>query len=719
MLQWHAWESDVAAAATAASSGAAIELELASDPSQRDYGTVSEAVACLDGRSVHLRLLWPEDAQALGAGHALCVEGSFSAPALDEGGRWNHTQGFAGMLAASTVQGTGYASGPRGWVAGLRDTATGHIAKLDARAAGLLAGIVVGDRTLYASTELEQDFRTCGLAHLMAVSGTHLAVVTALASWVLALSPLKRRTRSLLLALLLGAYVALTCFAPSALRAFAMCAAVLAAAGFKRRNHALSALGACVVLFLALCPSLAFSLGFELSVLCMAGLLVLAPLIAVWVAQALPRRLADLSEALAATFAANLATLPVTVGLFCQVPLISPLSTVLVSPFITLALGIGIPGALLCSVVPAAGDIVLAVAGLVAQACAALVSFLADIPMACVPLESSAAGIAAVLFFAAAVALWVLWPLPQQELDLQRRRKRRRGNRAAVAACAFLPVACLLLSGLSGVAGSVNLVAPGLVASQPQVVMLDVGQGDAMLVTSGDAAVLVDTGQESAALLEALARHGVTRLDAVLLSHKDADHTGALGALAGVVEVGHVYIHADLLGSQACADVLQAASWVTKGAGAQGVRPGDELSIGNISLRLLAPQSGGDSGNDDSLIWLLSAADSRGQPVVRGLLTGDAEQEALEAVVGQVGDIDFLKVGHHGSRDAVSDEQMRILQPQLALISVGADNSYGHPTSQTLDVLQRGGAQVLRTDLMGDITIAFADGCMQVATRRQ
>lgn len=716
MLQWGTWAKDADVVSSALSEQGSLNVELLDDGADRDYGTVSLAQAHIGNRDVRLRLMWPQGASVPGAGHSVLVAGSVKAPQDDAGGRWSHRQGYVGMLNAKSVEDCGYAAGLRGWVAGVRDKAAASIAKLDQDAAGLLAGVVLGNRTLYAQTELEQDFRTCGLAHLMAVSGTHLAVVSALVMWIASRFKIRRAVKSALLLVLLGAYVALTCFAPSAMRAYVMCAAVLTAPFARRRNHAVGALAICVVLFLACDGSLAFFLGFELSVLCMVGLLVLSPLVAEWFKAALGSRLDKLADGLAATFAANLATLPVTIPLFCQVPLISPLSTLLVSPLVTLVLGLGIPAALACSVFPALGEALLQPAALAASACAKLVCALADMPMACVPVQAQASWVG-FAFGACGVALWLAWPLPRQEIGLRCKGALLR-LRCAVVAAALLPVALVVLSGLSGLAGGVNLVVPGAVSYEPQVVMLDVGQGDAMLVTCGNASVLVDTGQEGTVLLEALARHGITRLDAVLLSHKDADHTGALSALAGVVEVGHVYIHADLLAADSCAAVRQAALWVTKGAGAQGVRSGDVLSVGSISLRLLAPAQGGQSENDDSLVWLLSASDDEGKTLARGLLTGDAEQAALENVAAQAGDVDFLKVGHHGSADAVSDAQMRILRPELALISVGADNDYGHPTQSTLSVLERGGAQVLRTDQRGDITLGFEEGRICVATQK-
>lgn len=240
-----------------------------------------------------------------------------------------------------------------------------------------------------------------------------------------------------------------------------------------------------------------------------------------------------------------------------------------------------------------------------------------------------------------------------------------------------------------------------------------------MLIQSEGASILVDTGEDGDVLLRELAEQGVTHLDAIVISHKDADHAGALRELAGVVDVSHVYVHADLVDDEVMAKVLESARWTTNGRGAEGVRPGSVLRAGAFSLTIVAPQDGGKSENDDSLVGLLELdANGDGSVEARGLLTGDAESAALEDVAPFVGEIDFLKVAHHGSRGGLTGEQLEMLSPELALISVGADNKYGHPTAETLHVLGDAGARIYRTDEQGAISVSFGDGGMRVSTER-
>lgn len=725
-LYWSAWSSDVEQVEGAVSEG--LVVHLVSDPSQQGYGTVSVATAHAGRHEASVRIKWPEQVQALPAGHAVLVTGSLLAPGTDDGGRWNHRNGYCGMLAASSVEDRGFAPGLGGIVAPFRDASFDAVSEVGGEAAGLLAGVLLGNRTLYAGTELEQDFRTTGLAHLMAVSGTHLAVVTALAGWLVARIRAPRAARCAVLTVLLVCYVSLTCFAASAVRACIMCVVALLAGVALRRAHVLSALFACVFVMALVSPQVVFSLGFQLSVLAVFGLVMFTPLISSWLEFVTGGRLRKLCELLAATLAATLATLPASIGAFAQFPLIAPLSSVLVSPFVTFVLGLGLAGILVHAVAAPLGMALLYAAGVVASFAAALVHALADMPGACVPV-SAEANVLGAGFLLCAVALWAFWPLPplvkgearQAALGLpDGRRIAFPGGppaRAIAALAIALPPLLVMAVGM-GSAGLARFAFP-FFKSPAEVVMVDVGQGDCMLIRDGGASVLVDTGKDRQVLERGLARNGVTHLDAVYITHKDADHCGALPALTGVVSVDHVYVHADLLSNPVMEQVLEDARWVTGGRGAEGVRVGDVTRIGSFALTLVAPERGGESENADSLVNLLEYdAQGDGVPEFRGLLTGDAEAEATSGVAEKVGDVDFLKVAHHGSRKGETAEELSVLKPEVALIGVGADNEYGHPTKQALGMLERCGARVYRTDLQGDITLSFSAQAMGVKTQK-
>ncbi len=712
-MSWTGWAKDVERLPALLEQNPTLTLDLTGDPAKRGYGIVSTAQCVQGNQTVNVRVIWPDDAEPPFAGHRVTVAGSVSSPKLDDGGRWSHRNGFAGSIRAGHVEELGYSPGLRGVVTSFRDESFERISALGGDAAGLLAGVLLGNKTIYAGSELEQAFRTTGLAHLMAVSGTHLAIVTMLLSVVLARTPLRRKVRSVMLVTALILYVAITGFAASAIRACTMCTVALVLGMTRQRAYVLSALALCVFVFLGLSPPMAFSLGFQLSVLSVLGLVIFGNLASCWLVHALPRLPTSVSSSIAATVAASFMTLPVTVAQFAQLPLISPVANLLAAPLVTAALCLGVLALVIGVVLAPVGTLLLHGAGAVAACCAALVRFLADVPLACLPL-SSATYVLAIIFCVLLIVLWIAWPLPRRPdtRDSPRTPARQLGVLSGTCAAFALPVILALALGF-GQIGALSST------SDARIVMLDVGQGDSMLIQSEGASILVDTGEDGDILLRELAEQGVTHLDAIVITHKDADHAGALRELAGVVTVEHVYVHADLLDEAVMETVLESARWVTNGRDAEGVRPGSSLHAGEFTLSIVAPQDGGTSENGDSLIGLLEYdADCDGSIEARGLLTGDAESKAMKDVTPRVGDIDFLKVAHHGSKGGLSDEQLSQLSPELAFISVGADNKYGHPTKETLRMLERHGSRIYRTDEQGAISVSFGDGDMRVTTER-
>lgn len=712
-LYWTSWGNDVDAIPALMEQGEGIEVELASDPAERDYGIVSDAELSFGAHVMKLRLIWPEGAEASFAGHKLLVKGSVLSPQASDSGRWSHQNGYVGTVKATHVDELGYGDSLRGVVTPFRDDAFERIAALEGDSAGLLAGVLLGNKTLFAGTELELAFQTTGLAHLMAVSGTHLAIVTMLLSTLLARTALERRVRSAALFCALMLYVAVTGFAPSAVRACVMCGVALLAGSLRRRPNVIGGLSLCVFAFIGMSPPIVFSTGFQLSVLAVFGLVAFGSLASCWIGRIAPFLPGSIQASVGATVTASFVTLPVTVPLFAQLPLVSPLANIVAAPLITAALSVGMIGMILGAVIAPLGSLVLGVAGLMASACAALVRLLADIPGGCLPVSSGSAVIA-VCFGTFVVALWVVWPLPRsvEPGDGRVHALHRIGIRACAATVIALPMLLALFIGF----GRFGI---GQAPSDTRLVVLDVGQGDSILLQSGDAAVLVDTGEKPDVLVRELAEKSVSHLDAIFISHKDADHAGALRKIAGIVDVDHVYVHEDLLGKEFAQTVLESALWATDGKGAEGVRPGFVAKAGKFALTVVAPEKGGKSENDDSLILLVEFdADEDGDVEARGVLTGDAEENAMRDVASRLGDVDFLKVAHHGSKGGLSDEELDILSPELALISVGQGNSYGHPAPETLRLLEGKGARVYRTDRQGAISVYFAKKGMSVATER-
>ena len=259
-------------------------------------------------------------------------------------------------------------------------------------------------------------------------------------------------------------------------------------------------------------------------------------------------------------------------------------------------------------------------------------------------------------------------------------------------------------------------------ASGDVIVMLDVGQGDSILLRSQGHAMLVDTGNQDSMLISALGRNHVRHLDEVLLTHADDDHVGSLDALASCVEIDRVVVAEDMLtcDDESCRGAIEQAGKAARGI--VGVSVGDEFAVGAFTCKVIWPHGfKGAGGNADSLCLLVSYdGDSDGEIDATALFLGDAENEELEAMLSerQVASIDIIKVGHHGSKNGITADEAERLHPDIALIGVGKQNRYGHPSEEVLSILQDVGCTVFRTDEQGDIACCLDAENVSVRTMK-
>ncbi|HAM15100.1 MAG TPA: DNA internalization-related competence protein ComEC/Rec2 [Eggerthellaceae bacterium] len=558
----------------------------------------------------------------------------------------------------------------------------------------LLAALVCGYRPAVRETDLYAAFQTCGLAHLIAVSGAHLVIVTGLFASLLRAVRAPRAPSIVLLVATMCAYLVFSGAPVSALRATVMSSVGVLSYFGKRRPSSLGALGLCVFVLVATAPHAAVSVSFALSALSTAGIVVFSPLVGRLLGCIPVLRAALLREPLALTLSAAVLSQPLACALFYKLPLVSPLANVVCAPLFPLACACGLVCAVAGAVAGAAAaagvaGIASAIASAAATACwwlsrlaaAALhwlVNVLSAVPFACVPVAVHP--IAALALSAAmAAALWLAW-------------NRLRLRHAAAA----LGIALVLMAGFA--------FSPD---AGDRIVMLDVGQGDAFLLASRGSTLLIDTGNHDAQLLAGLAANHLAHVDSVLVTHGDDDHCGSLDAIAQAVDVDRVILAAPVLASESpnCTDlVARAAKSARQVVGASW---GDSFSVGAFSARVVWPHSlAEDGGNGDSLcLYVEYDGDADGVADATALFTGDAEADQLRDIIAEsgIGSVDILKVGHHGSRNGMDAAQARTLHPRIALIGVGANNRYGHPADEILGMLEGVGCAVYRTDQDGEV----------------
>lgn len=257
----------------------------------------------------------------------------------------------------------------------------------------------------------------------------------------------------------------------------------------------------------------------------------------------------------------------------------------------------------------------------------------------------------------------------------------------------------------------------------PRVTMLDVGQGDAFLIQSEGKNFLVDTGTVSTKLYEGLGLFGIYHLDGIIISHADDDHCGSLADLRGIVSVDAIYVTKGMkqLQAEKAKDLLRDSSLLVSDENIFELEPGDVLRLGSSRIEVLGPTScTNEGGNEDSLCFLFKAPSNALDGYWDVFFCGDAEAEQLESLVNanKIGDIDICKVGHHGSKGALSNEVLTTLKPELALVSAGENNRYGHPNAETLTLLNMFSVEVMRSDQQGSVVCNLAPERITVQTMR-
>ncbi|WP_374929207.1 ComEC/Rec2 family competence protein [Kytococcus sedentarius] len=627
-----------------------------------------------------------------------------------------------------------------GWrvAEGLREGLRESMDPVWADARGLVPGLVLGDTSL-TPPELTDAMTETGMTHLSAVSGSNVAIVVGAVLWVCTGTGVPRRARPWAAAVALAGFVVLARPEPSVLRAGVMGAVALVGMTASRRAASLPALATSMVLLLVWDPWLARSYGFALSVLATLGLVLFVRPWAEALRRRWPRLPEPVAQALVIPVAAALTTAPVVAMLQGQVSVVGLLTNLAAAPLVAPATVGGVVVVLVHPVAEPLADAIAWVAGAPAQVIGWVARAGAAVPHGAVPWPADGRG-GLVLALALALAVvsgpplvrvlgrLVRWVRAHRAARTRPRapavgtggpRPRSPGRwRDAVTACAGCAALVLVVlwagprlpGGVPGLGGS-------HAAGDWRVVMCDVGQGDAFLVrTASDRAVLVDTGPPGARTPACLRAAGVRALDAVVVSHSHADHSGNLGAVLDAVPVGAVWASpADL------ARPMQPghpAEWRevarARGAPIAPFAAGDRVELGAARLTAVWPRPGAavgpeDRRNDGSLVLHAEVgqpggAQELGEPL-RALLTGDLEVTggaAVQALTSSL-PVDLLKVPHHGS--AHQGEALLARGAPLALVSAGRDNDHGHPAPVTTRRLEDAGSTVVGTVEHGDVAV--------------
>ena len=570
---------------------------------------------------------------------------------------------------------------PSGYLDRTRGRAARSIDRVFGADAPMAHALLIADQHRI-SPEMKDRYSRAGMVHMLSISGLHVAIIAGAVALLLEAARVPRVAGSLLSVLLTFIYVAVIGAPAPAVRSAVMLAGVAGSRSLQRPTSAWAglALGAWVPL---LEPRTVLDLGYQLSVVGIAGLISSASLCRRVLHGRMTGWKLRITKDLLTSSVATLITAPIIAWYFGRLSLIAPLANLLAGPviavlqpllFLTLAISRVEPVA---KFMADASHPLLVAFDTIATLCA-------SIPASSVPVVPSlvtvvAGGVAVVALTVATVSRYPGRPV-------------------------VVGTACICV-----VAWSPALPLPYRGGVEMHV--LDVGQGDAVLVRTDrgnwivfDAGRVWRTGDaaRSTIIPYIMSRGGKVR--AFILSHAHADHVGGAASLFKALEPDEFWDSAFPQGSDVYDATLRAAS--AAGVEWKRVSAGEIVAVDGVVVRFLAPDSA----------WTATLSDPNDASTIarveyrsaRFLLTGDAETEEEAWLLRHArGDLqaDVLKVAHHGSSTSSGDRFLEAVRPSLAVISVGADNLYGHPSSDVLAGLSRVGAQTLRTDLNGTIVI--------------
>lgn len=650
------------------------------DSQKNEYGYRVDGVAIIAGKPYFLRV-YQKNQIPLSAGTVM--EADFQIRMTTPDGTKDSGYNRGNGLFAVAVQKTEAACRPSEWSplfflpARAENAARNHIQQLFPEdTAAFAKALLLGD-TSDLSYSQDTALKISGIRHVVAVSGLH---VTALFAVIYFFFRQKRILTFLISMPVLSFFAAVTGFSPSVVRAALMTGTMALGAAIHEEYDGLTALSFAALVMMLINPFVLASVSFQLSVASVAGILLLASPIFTGICKAFPgvkpksapgKILVWFSGAVSVSLSAQLFSAPLSAYYFGAVSLIGILSNLLLISMIPfLFCGIAIVGSLGGMLPGACGGIARMLSWIIRLLLWAA-ELLSKIPFAAVYTQSKFI-VAWLIFFYCLVILYAV---------------RRRHP-------AFL-----------GLLGAVSLTAAILASvfvprmDTLRLHILDVGEGQAILLQNKGQNFLIDCGGDSDTrtadtVAQTLLSQGIFKLDGVILTHYDRDHSGALENVLTRVKAEQLLLPVqgkDNLADSIETTYLDKITWIA--ADTQLTLPTGRLS--------LLPAKSGKSNNENSMCVLFESKEC----VI--LITGDrdtgGEKELIRNYI--LPDVDVMIAGHHGSKSSTGEELLRAVRPEIVVISVGENNQYGHPASQLLKRLLEFGCTVYRTDILGSVLI--------------
>lgn len=607
----------------------------------------------------------------------------FANPGVFNSEKLAKIQNIGGRMSikASQLQ---YETAPKPWLSYVVDVSTAmkrSLAKtMDRRDSAVLAGMVLGGYD-GIDADIVRSFSTTGIVHILSVSGSHIALLIGVVLAIMNYGKIRRKIAIPAAGLVIIGYAFLCGFSPPVLRSVLMGLAMLLGLRLGKDADRGAILAGVVILMLCYRPLWLLDIGFQLSFLSTAGLIYITPKIRPLLAKKLPTFVAD---SLAVCLAAQIAVVPLLVYYFHQLSPCSLIANIVVVPLIEIVLIITLGGLVLSFIVPPLGSILLIAASIILWPCLVITDWIAGWGWATITVPKTPVYMAVVYY----LAVWTVFKFyPLEDLSAENRK--------------FCGILCLV----------VLLGQQAVYVFMPQpftVYFLDVGQGDsALIITPERKSILVDTGgfkgnfnTGERIILPVMRYLGLKKLDVLILSHGHLDHAGGAARLAQLVPIDNVLLPRE----KPCKEVEALLHNLGSKTNKENMFPGEKISLGNCIIDVVdAPQQIEETGNGNENSAIIKISCGKNSVLFTGDATGEAELRAVNSnIKAQV-----LKISHHGSPSSSELEFLQAVSPSTAVISVGSNNTFGHPSGEVLGKLSRLNISTYRTDKLGAVKVVF------------
>lgn len=572
----------------------------------------------------------------------------------------------------------------------IRDRISEILANAAGENAGIYQAMLLGEKN-GLDEEVKMRYQMAGMVHILAISGLHISVLgMGLFSFLKKLS-LGNAWAGLISLILILQYGMLTGSSVSAMRAVSMFVLAIGARILGRSYDLLTALAVSAILLLIDTPAYLYSSSFLLSFGAVAGLGIVSPVL---------NKTVNSERVMMKTFLSSLAvqlmTLPVLLRIYGEISILGIVLNLLVLPTVSVVLICGICCSAIGSVCISAAGIALIPGNILLLVYEKLCMLAGKLPFCTWIGGAPEIWKCTVYYILLLGGVWVLL--------LSQKKKQRKKEFLSYGICVAAVLAGVLILGFR----QRNLLS---------VTCLDIGQGDGIVIQLPDGKnVMVDGGSSnkkgiaSRQLLPYLKNQGISLVDAMLISHTDLDHISGVQELLTLIEKHLTTLHIKylLLPDWKTPDPVycELEEQAEKcGISVLKLHQGQRFRLGKVCLKILSPEPGakGTDPNEEGTVMEVQ------YKKFRGLFTGDIGAETEKKLLPEFDDTDFLKVGHHGSRYSTCQEFLDKVQPEIAVISCSDSNTYGHPSPETTERLQKNKIKTMYTMKSGAVTV-YTDG---------